>query len=114
MENVMNKLTYDDLKEVFDGEKNLTDKPIFIDFYADWWGPCRLFNSVLDEVESDYDGKVNMYKVDIEKEPEVAVMFGARSIPYMVFITDDGKATPEVGAMTTDQLKYRLDGLTQK
>lgn len=73
-----------------------------------------MFNSVLDEVESDYDGKVNMYKVDIEKEPEVAVMFGARSIPYMVFITDDGKATPEVGAMTTDQLKYRLDGLTQK
>ena len=55
-----------------------------------------------------------MYKVDIEKEPEVAVMFGARSIPYMVFITEDGKASPEVGSMTTDQLKYRLDGLTQK
>ena len=114
MESVMNKLTYDDLKEIFDGKKNLTDKPIYIDFYADWWGPCRLFNSVLDEIVPKYEDKINMYKVDIEESPEVAQMFGARGIPYMVFISDSGEVSPNVGALTTDQLKYYFDGLLTK
>jgi thioredoxin-like negative regulator of GroEL len=69
---------------------------------------------VLDEVVPKYENKINMYIVDIEESPELAAMFGARGIPYMVFITEDGKAVPEAGSMTTDQLKYRLDGLTQK
>ena len=110
----MNNLTYDGLKEVFDGEKNLTDKPIFIDFYADWWGPCRTFKQVLDEVEQDYKNKINMYMVDIEESPELAQIFGARGIPYMVFISNSGEVSPNVGSITTDQLKYYFDGLLAK
>jgi len=73
-----------------------------------------LFNSVLDEIVPEYEGKINMYKVDIEESPEIATMFGARGIPYMVFISESGEASPNVGALTTDQLKYYFDGLISK
>ena len=73
-----------------------------------------MFNSVLDEIVPDYKDKVNMYKVDIEESPEVATMFGARGIPYMVFISESGKVTPNVGALTTDQMKYYFDGMLTK
>ena len=110
----MNKLTYDGLKEIFDGEKNLTDKPIYIDFYADWWGPCRLFNSVLDEIVPDYKDKINMYKVDISEEQELAIMFGARGIPYMAFVSENGDITTQSGSLDENTLKYFLDGLISK
>jgi len=73
-----------------------------------------LFNSVLDEIVPDYKDKINMYKVDIEESPEVAQMFGARGIPYMVFISESGEVTPNVGSITSDQLKYYFDGLITK
>ena len=107
----MNKLTYDELKNIYDGVKNLGDKPIFIDFYADWWGPCRMFSSVLDEVSPRYENKINMYKVNIEEEPELASMFGVRSIPAMAMIRKNGQKELMTGSMTQDQLKYWLDGL---
>lgn len=73
-----------------------------------------MFNSVLDEIVPDYKDKINMYKVDIEESPEVAQMFGARGIPYMVFISESGEVTPNVGSITSDQLKYYFDGLITK
>ena len=110
----MNKLTKDMLKEKFDGEKNLGDKPIFIDFYADWWGPCRMFEQVLNDVYPDYKDKIDMYKVDIEEEQDMAIAFGARSIPYMSFISNDGDVNSQTGSLTKDQLKYFLEGLLSK
>ena len=73
-----------------------------------------MFSSVLDDITPRYDGNINMYKVDIEKEPDIAIKFGARALPYMVFISKDGNITPEMGAMTSDQLKYYFDGLISK
>ena len=110
----MNKLTKDILKEKFDGKKNLGDKPIFIDFYADWWGPCRMFEQVLNDVYPDYKDKIDMYKVDIEEEQDMAIAFGARSIPYMAFISKDGETTSQVGSLDKDRLKYFLEGLLSK
>ena len=110
----MNKLTKDKLNTIFKDGKNLTDKPIFIDFYADWWGPCRLFNSVLDEVVPEYKDKINMYKVDISEEDELAAMFGARSIPYMIFISKSGDVSMKLGSLNEDELKYYYEGLILK
>ena len=107
----MTKLTKQELMNIYSVGKNLTDKPIFIDFYADWWGPCRLFNSVLDDITPRYEGKINMYKVNIEEEPEIANLFGVMSIPATSMIRKDGKTESSVGSMTSDQLKYWLDGL---
>ena len=110
----MIKLTKEELMKIYSEGKNLTDKPIYIDFYADWWGPCRMFKQVLDEVSTDYSDKVKMYKVDIEKETDMAILFGARALPYMVFISKDGEIEGTPGALNKDQLKYYLDGLISK
>ena len=114
MEIVMNKLTKEKLMTMYSEGKNLTGKPIYIDFYADWWGPCKTFERALNEVTPDYTDKIDMYKVNIEEESDIAAMFGARSIPYMVFIPKDGNTTSQVGALDANTLKYYLDGLTSK
>ena len=107
----MNKLTKDILKEKFDGEKNLGDKPIFIDFYADWWGPCRMFEQVLNKVTPEYEDKVNLYKVNIEEEPEIAGLFQVRSVPTVTTIFKSGKSNSTLGALNEETLKYFLEGL---
>ena len=70
-----------------------------------------MFSSVLDDVTPKYEGKINMYKVDIEEEPEIAGLFGVRSIPAMSMIRKNGNHELAVGSMTNDQLKYWLGGL---
>ena len=110
----MNKLTKEELMKIYSEGENLTDKPIYIDFYADWWGPCRMFKQVLEKVSPEYDDKIKMYKVDIEEETDMAVLFGARALPYMVFISKDGEVSGTTGAMNEDQIKYYLDGLISK
>ena len=110
----MNNLTQDKLDTIFKNGTNISGKPIYIDFYADWWGPCKMFSSVLDEVSPEYSSKIDMYKVDVETEVDLAIQFGARALPYMVFISKDGNITPSVGALDKDTLKYYLDGLISK
>ena len=73
-----------------------------------------MFKQVLDEVSPEYSSKVNMYKVDIEKEVDLAINFGARALPYMVFISKDGDVSGTTGAMNEDQIKYYFDGLISK
>ena len=70
-----------------------------------------MFSSVLDDVTPKYEGKINMYKVNIEEEPEIAGLFGVRSIPATSMIRKDGQMESAVGSMTSDQLKYWLNGL---
>ena len=73
-----------------------------------------MFKQVLEEVEPDYKDKINMYKVDIEEEVDLAIAFGARALPYMVFISKDGDVEGTPGALDKDTLKYYLEGLLQK
>ena len=73
-----------------------------------------MFNSVLDDVTPEYQNQINMYKVNIEEEPEIAGLFGVRSIPTMSMIRANGNSELTVGSMTKDQLKYWLAGLISK
>jgi thioredoxin len=73
--------------------------PAVIDFYADWCGPCKMVAPVLEGLEEDYKGKVSIYKVDTEKEQELAGMFGIRSIPALLFIPMEGKPQMVNGAI---------------
>lgn len=75
------------------------DKPVIIDFYADWCGPCKMVAPVLEELSKEYDGKVQIYKVDTEAEQELASVFGIRSIPSILFIPMDGKPQMSMGAL---------------
>lgn len=92
------------LEKVFNYEENQEWKfegnlPCLIDFYADWCGPCKMVAPVLEELAKEYDGKINIYKVDTEKEQELAAAFGIRSIPSMLFCPQDEAPQMAMGAL---------------
>ena len=107
----MNKLTLTELNNIYPLGENRIGKPIFIDFYADWWGPCKMFEQVLNKVTPEYSDKIQMYKVNIEEEPQLAQKFGARGIPFTVMIRKDGTRESSAGAMDEAKLKYWFEGL---
>jgi len=93
----MEHLTKQSFREkVFDFEaskewKFAGELPCIIDFYADWCGPCKMLSPILEELAEEYKGKINIYKIDTEKEQELSGMFGIRSIPSLLFCTADGE-----------------------
>lgn len=98
-------LTLKSFKEnVFDYE---TDKewnyrgslPAIVDFYADWCGPCKMVAPILDRLSKKYEGKIHVYKVDTEAEPELSGMFGIQSIPTILFIPMKGEPQAVMGAL---------------
>ena len=107
------KLTKQDfLEKVMNYEKNQSewvyegDKPALIDFYADWCGPCKIAAPVLEELAKEYEGKIYIYKVDTEKERELAGVFGIQSIPAFLFVPQEGKPTMSSGiAQTPEETK---------
>ena len=95
------------LKKVFNYEKNKEwkfegEKPCIIDFYADWCGPCKMVAPVLEELAKDFDGKIDVYKVNTEEEQELASAFGIRSIPSFLFVPADGQPQMAMGALPKD------------
>jgi len=73
--------------------------PAVIDFYADWCGPCKMVGPILEELSEEYEGRINMYKVNTETEQQLAGMFGISSIPSILFIPLDGKPQMAAGAL---------------
>ncbi len=100
----MEHLTVETFKEkVFDFEagsewKFAGDKPCIIDFYADWCGPCKMVAPVLEELAKDYEGKINIYKVDTEDQQQLAQLFEVRSIPTILFVPMEGQPQASMGA----------------
>jgi thioredoxin len=82
--------------------------PAVIDFYADWCGPCKMVAPILDELAGEYAGKVKVYKVNTEKDPEVSKAFGVSSIPTLLFIPMTGKPTVVRGAQSRSSLKSNI------
>lgn len=82
--------------------------PAIIDFYADWCGPCRMQAPVLEEIASEYKGKVEVYKIDTEASPDLAAMFRIRGIPALLFIPKDGQPTMSSGFMAKEALKNAI------
>lgn len=91
-------------QKVFDFENNREwkfagEKPCIIDFYADWCGPCRMVAPVLEELQKEYAGQIDIYKVDTEQEQELASAFGIRSIPSFLFCPVAGQPQMAMGAL---------------
>ncbi len=101
----MEHLSADTFKEkVFNYEKNKDWKfegkrPAVIDFYADWCNPCKMVAPILEELSNEYNGKIDIYKVDTEKEQELSAVFGIQSIPSILFIPIEGVPTMAAGAL---------------
>ncbi|HKL07330.1 MAG TPA: thioredoxin, partial [Bacteroidales bacterium] len=84
------------------------DLPCLIDFYADWCQPCKIVAPILEELSGEYEGKINIYKVDTEDQQELAAMFGIRSIPSLLFVPKDGQPQMAQGALPKDSLKKAM------
>ncbi len=100
-------------EKVFNYEKNKEwvfegKLPCIIDFYADWCQPCKIVAPILEELAVEYEGKLNIYKVDTEDQQELAAAFGIRSIPSMLFCPVDGQPQMAVGALPKDTLKQAI------
>ena len=97
----------DFLKLIMDFEKNPDtwtykgEIPCIVDFYADWCAPCRITSPILEEMAREYSGKIIVYKVDIEKDRELAAIFGVQSIPTFLFCPMEGNPTISSGIANT-------------
>lgn len=94
--------------------KYLGDKPCIIDFYADWCGPCKMVAPLLEELAKEYDGEIYVYKIDTEKEQELAQAFGIRSIPSLLFVPMNEQPQMVMGALPKSELKKAIDDILLK
>ena len=88
--------------------KYLGDKPAIIDLYATWCPPCKKLSPILEEIQKQYGKKIQIYKVDVDKESELARLFNASSIPLMVFIPKDGKPFTITGLRPQEQIEQLI------
>ncbi len=101
------------LQKVFNYEQNKKWKfegqlPCIIDFYADWCGPCKMVEPILQELAQEYQGKLNIYRVDTQAQQELAAAFGIQSIPSMLFVPLSDKPQMAVGALPKETLKKAI------
>ena len=92
----------------------LGDKPALVDFYASWCRPCQMLSPIVDEVAEEYAGKVDIYKVNVDDEQELAAIFNVRSIPTLVYIPLGDDPTIVPGGMGKAQLKENIENLLLK
>ena len=85
------------------------DLPAVIDFYATWCGPCKMMSPVMETLAGEYEGRVRVYKVDVDKEKRLAALFKVRSIPTFVFIPMNGEPQHANGAMDIEEMRRIID-----
>jgi thioredoxin 1 len=95
----------------FEQEVVNSDKPVIVDFWAVWCGPCKMIAPIMEEFASEYDGKVKIAKVDVDNNPNVAVKFGIRSIPTVLFFKDGKIVEQVIGAYPKSHFQERLEKL---
>ena len=87
-----------------------SDKPVLVDFWADWCGPCKMIAPVLEEIAGEHGDKVTIAKMDIMENPDVPGSMGVQSIPYLVLFKNGEQAAQMRGAAPKGQLKQWLEG----
>ena len=87
------------------------DNPLVVDFWATWCGPCRAIAPIIEELANEYDGKIVVGKCDVEENDDLAMEFGIRNIPTILFIKDGVVVDKHVGASTKSKLQEKFDKL---
>jgi len=108
----LNKITMAKTIEITDAnfdEIIKSDKPILVDFWAEWCGPCKMIGPIVEEIAGEYEGQAVIGKVDVDSNPAVAAKFGIRSIPTLLYFKDGQIVDKQVGAVPKAVLSQKLD-----
>lgn len=113
---MVREVTTQEFKElIYDFEENPDkwvykgDKPAIADFWAPWCSPCRMVGPILEELSKEYEGKIDIYKVNVDDEPELSQTFEIRSIPSILFIPIEGDPQMSVGALPKEKLGIAIN-----
>ena len=107
-------MSADSIKHVsdatFDQEVLQADRPVLVDYWAEWCGPCRAIAPILDEVSKDYSGRLQVAKMNVDENQQVPARFGIRGIPTLMLFKGGQLVAAKVGALPKAQLTAFLDG----
>lgn len=97
----------------FSEEVESSDKPVLVDFWAEWCGPCRMIGPIVEELAGEYEGKAKIGKVNVDHNPEVSVKYGIRSIPALLIFKNGEVVDQIIGAVPKTHIRKQLEAQLQ-